>query len=213
MALKILLVGHRNSVNALDEDAFTRVNFTTGTTVNSRLSVDTNRGVLGGSVAVVKGEGIVGGPTAPSSLPWDPTTDAASEQPLGVYINDAAGNAFESTSAAGSGRGVYVMGLGVYAVDVYETNQRDASGVHTATTMTYAAGDRLFMDTFSGLLTKRYPSSGAAGGFDFSGFTGFRTGVGNGGSAIENGVHPTLLGVVTKAPTAQNPFMVYEQRV
>lgn len=212
MALKILLVGHRNSVNALDEDAFTRVNFTTGVTVNSRLSVDTNRGVLGGSVAVVKGEGIVGGPTVPAALPYDPTVDGALEQPLGVFINDAAGNAFESTSAAGSGRGVYLMGLGVYAVDVYETNRRDSTGVHTATTMTYVAGDRLFMDCQSGLLTKRYPSTQAAG-YDFTGFTAFRTGVGNGGSAIENAVHPTVLGIVTKAPTAQNPFMVYEQRV
>lgn len=212
MALNIHYVGHRNTFSALDEDAFTRVNFVQGTTINSRLSVDTNRGVLGGSVAVVKGDTVVGGPTAPASLPYDPTTDAALEQPVGVYINDAAGNAFESTSAAGSGRGVYVSELGLYAVDVYETNQRDSNGVHTATTLTYAAGDRLFMDCQSGLLTKRYPST-QAGGYDFTGYTNFNTGVGNGGSAIENAIHPQVMGIVVKAPTAQNPFMVYHQRV
>lgn len=212
MALKILYVGHRNTLGVLDEDAFTKVNFVDGTTRNSRLSVDTNRGVLGGSVAVVKGEGIVGGPTAPSALPYDPTTDGASEQPLGVFINDAAGNAFESTSAAGSGRGVYLSGLGTYAVDVYETNQRNSSGVHTATTMTYAAGDRLYMDCFSGLLTKRYPSV-QAGGYDFAAFANYRTGVGNGGSAIENAVHPQVIGIVTEAPSAQNAFLTYDQRI
>jgi len=212
MALKIHYVGHRVSLGLLDEDAFTRVNFVTGTTINSRLSVDTNRGVLGGSVCVVKGEDIIGGPTDPAALPYDPTTEGHSEQPLGLFINDAAGNAFESTSGAGSGRGPYVCCMGTYSVDVYETNRRDATGAHTATTMTYAAGDRLYMDCISGLLTKRYPDQNANGGYA-AGFANYAVGVGNGGNAIANAIHPLVLGIVTQAPTSQNPYLRFNERI
>lgn len=148
--LRILYIGHRNTLGFLDANGFTKVNFTAGTTLNSTLSSATPKGVLGGSVVVVKGTDLIGNPT-PAASP-----DVA-ETPLGLFINDAAGYAFQSTSAAASGRAPYVDSMGTYEVRYYETNTRDAYGVHTATLITYAAGDKLYCDSRSGLLTNVAP--------------------------------------------------------
>lgn len=148
--LRILYVGHRNTLGFLDANGFTKVNYVAGTTINTTLSAATPKGVLAGSVAVVKGTDMIGGPT-PAASP------DVSETPLGLFINDAAGYAFQSTSAAASGRAPYVDSMGTFEVRYYETNLRDAYGIHTATTLVYAAGDKLYCDSRSGLLTNVPP--------------------------------------------------------
>lgn len=148
--LRILYIGHRNTLGFLDANGFSKVNFVAGTTINSTLSSATPAGILAGSVAVVKGSDLVGGPT-PAASP------ESAEQPLGLFINDAAGYAFQSTSAAASGRAPYVDSMGTHEVRYYETNTRDSYGVHTVATLTYTAGDPLYCDSRSGLLTNVAP--------------------------------------------------------
>jgi len=191
--LRILYVGHRNSLGFLDANGFTRVNFTAGTTINSTLSAATPAGVLAGSVAVVKGTDLIGGPT-PAASP------DLSETPLGLFINDAAGYAFQSTSAAASGRAPYVDSMGTYEVRYYETNARDTYGVHTATTLTYTAGDRLYCDSRSGLLTNVAPDD----------LTNYPPTVTNGIIAAANNQPVAIL---TRVPTTADTSMRIALRV
>ena len=102
--------------------------------------------------------------------------DGATMEPLGLLINDAAGNAYESSSAVGSGKAPYVCGNGVYEVDADGYNAAEVGGA-------FVVGAKLFAGTGAteGLLTCTDPVGGA--------------GVG------------TYVGVITKAPTTDDPFM------
>ena len=136
MALRIQYVGHRNSLFSLEEAAFTQDNLPSGRT-NDTLSASLPKGVLGGSVAGLKGDLLVG-------------ACARDERPLGLFINNAAGNPFENTPAVASEKGPFVHCLGACQVDVYETHADDGAGAPLAD---YAAGDLLYSSA-NGLLTK-----------------------------------------------------------
>lgn len=180
----------RNSVGALTADAFTQANppvYTGATVVSTTLSGITKVGVLGGSVAFTRpqaGNNLHGGPSVTSG-----PTFLAGILPLGIYLNDAAGNAFENTPGVASGRGAYVCGSGsCIGVTIYETEH--LQGGTAGNDLTYAAGDLLYASA-NGLLTNR-----SADAYETL----------QGGTA-------TIMGVVKAAPDANTPMLVLDLRV
>lgn len=155
-ALRLLHVGIRNTTGVLSDDAFTQTNppiITTASTVSS--NVDTSvLGVLSGSVAIARndqganyiggpgtttviaasGGGVLGGATATG-------LNGRTVQPLGLFINNASGNAFENQPAAASGIGPYVSAMGCYASQLFETQALVAFGaLAQGGDLTYAVG-------------------------------------------------------------------------
>lgn len=171
--LKILYLGIRNSIEMLDDSSFTKSNKVGNAQLvaNTTLADVQKLGVLAGSVAAAKGEGVVGAGSGP--------TDAV----LGLFVNDAAGNAYESTSAAASGKGVYVMGMGVYEVGIYETHNAAGSA---SILSNYTAGKELFCSQ-NGLLTVA--------------------------EGLSSATNAKVMGVITKAPTASNPVMRFNLKM
>lgn len=167
--LRILYLGIRNSLEELEDAAFTKSNVAGNAQLAANeTTADVEKlGVLAGSVCASKGEGVVGAGSGPA--------DAV----LGLFVNDAAGNAFESTSAAASGKGVYVHGMGTYEVGVYETADTSGGDIKSA----YQYGKAVYCSQ-NGLLTVVEGLSG--------------------GSAPAGAV---VMGVITKAPTASDPIM------
>lgn len=132
-ALRLLHVGVRNTVGILTDDAFTQTNppIVTGAgTISS--NVDTSvSGVLSGSVAFTRpdeGSNYIGGPVAGL------TTANPNVRPLGLFINNAAGYAYENQPAAASGKGPYVSAMGTYASQLFETQNLNSSADLTYTT-------------------------------------------------------------------------------
>ena len=141
MALTILIRGQLNSLSVLDSTAFTKTNF--GVHPNTTLSANTPRGVLGGSVAAVSdGDDY-------TAIPG--TADIA---PLGLFVNDAAGAAFENAPAVASGKIAVMKGQGSVEIDVFETrNAADNAD------LVYAVGEDLFSSA-QGFLTNETSADG-----------------------------------------------------
>jgi hypothetical protein len=144
-ALRILHVGVRNTVGQLTEDSFTQTNppiETTAARVSTSAGLLTNAlGVLSGSIAFARpdeGANYHGGPSA---------RGAAGDRVLGVFINNASGNAFENQPGVASNRGPYVSAQGTYANRLYETSRTDAN-----VALTYTIGESLFASV-NGYLT------------------------------------------------------------
>jgi len=180
----------RNSVGALAADAYTQANppvYTSTNVKSTTLAGITKVGVLGGSVAFTRpqaGNNVTGGPTVNAGPAF-----LAGIKPLGIFINDALGNAYENTPGVASGRGPYVCGSGsCIGVTLYETAQLQGGSAGTA--LTYAAGDLLYASA-NGLLTNR-----AADSYE-----------------TLQGATPTIMGVVKAAPDANTPMLVLDLRV
>lgn len=128
-ALRITHVGIRNNHAVLTDDAITQANPVDSTVVSDQVD-STKRGVLSGSVAFTRpdqGSEIVGGPgssTVKTALRADASLYVG-YRPVGVFINSAAGNAFENTPGVASGVGPYVCGGGVYGNSLFETHMID----------------------------------------------------------------------------------------
>jgi hypothetical protein len=183
----------RNSVGALVADAFTQDNpvvYPSSSVKSTTLTGITKKGVLGGSVAFTRpqaGNNVIGGPsvtTGPAFL--------AGIRPLGIFINDATGNAYENTPGVASGRGPYVSGSGsCIGVTIYETQKLQGSGAGDALTA-YSPGQKLYASA-NGLLTNRIEDA-------YEYLQGDTTGV-------------TLIGIVKAAPDANTPMLVLDLRV
>jgi hypothetical protein len=149
-ALRLLYLGVRNSVGILTDDAFTQTNppIVTATATIST-TVDTSvLGVLSGSVAFTRpdqGSNYVGGNAEGLATANQETL----VRPLGLFINTAAGNAFENQPGPASGKGPYVSGQGTYGNQLYETQALDGTGI------TMAAGDDLTYTTGMELIASR----------------------------------------------------------
>lgn len=189
-----LLSINRNTLLDMHRDGFTKENKFAGV-INKTFDRDTDTGrtipvgALGASVAVIKGSFLAGPPTAGQCGVGNLIR---AEKPLGIFINDAAGRPFESISALGSGKAVFLDGSGTCcAVQFYETNGRNGACVHVAGLLTYTAGDRLFVDMISGLLTNRLPVDGAAVTFDGAAFDI---------AAVANAIYPEVVGEVLDPP-------------
>jgi len=175
----------------LTSDAFTQANppvVTTTANVSTTLAGITSVGVLGASVAFTRldaGNGYHGGPVKVGG------NYVAPQKPLGIFINDAIGNAFENTPGVASGRGPYVCGLATIGVTLWETQQQiGGSGA-----LSYNAGDFLYASV-NGLLTNRIQDAyqyNVAGQNDPD--------------------FVTIMGVVRVAPDADNSLMVLDLRV
>jgi hypothetical protein len=147
---------------------------------NSRLNASTPKGILAGSVVAVAGNGLIG-PCAGDS------TAFVYDMAVGIAVNNAVGNPYESSSGAASGKIVYAHGTGtVLRTDIYETLANNGSSA-----ITYTAGDKLYSSR-NGLLING-------------------TNLGDSSSPLQG--YSTLIGVCLSAPTATDPYMMLQMRI
>ena len=85
---------------------------------------------------------------------------SADMEPIGIFLNDAAGSAYENTPTVASGKLTVLTGPGSYETDVYETVKED----NTALAVAWAdsLGHALYVSDF-GLLTTENTSSKIVG--------------------------------------------------
>lgn len=189
--IQLFHVGFRNSVGLATPDAFTQSTppiVTTTANVSTTLASITKKGVLGATVAFTRpdiGNAYHGGPVQVAAA------YVAAQKPLGLFINDALGNAFENTPGPASGRAPYVSGLGTVGVSIWETQQQTGGSA----ALTYASGDALYASV-NGLLTNRLVDA-----YQYN-------------VAGQNDIKfVTLMGIVKIAPDAFNSLMVLDLRV
>jgi hypothetical protein len=188
--VQLLHVVTRNSLGLLTPDAFTQANPCKVTSqVSSTLASITKVGVLGGTVAMTRpdyGNGYHGGPNT--------TSYASGCQPLGIFLNDAIGNAYENTPGVASGRGPYVCGTGsCVALSVYETKGQITQGSVTAgQAVTYNPGDKVYASV-NGLITNLSTDA-----YEYN---------------VSGNPAPTLIGVVKVAPDANSSLLVIDMRI
>lgn len=145
---------------------------------NTRLTSSTPKGILAGSIVATAGEGIIGACAGDSTTAFD--------KAVGIAVNNALGNPFESSSAVASNKVVYAHGTGtVVRTDIYEVVLSDGS-----TPVTYTNGDRLYSSQ-NGLITN-YADLDA--------------------STITNG-YATLIGILLQKPTSTDPYMTVQMRI
>ena len=181
-----------NSIGQTTGVDFTQSNTTanaqaTANTIANGGRLSTTLGILAGSVvAVVSGQDNVIGPCA-----GDSTT--VSDKAVGIAINDAVGNPFESSSGIASQRVVYCHGSGtVFKTDIYETYQTNGSSV-----VNYSAGDLLYASQ-NGLLTN---ASGMKNSAALSANTAGVTNI-------------TPIGILLKAPAgSSDPYMMVQMKI
>jgi hypothetical protein len=187
--VQIFHVVTRNSYGVLSADSFTQNNppIVASTHTSTTLSGITKKGVLGASVAFSRydaGNGFHGGPVQISAA------NDVLIRPLGIFINDAVGNAFENTPGVASNRGPYLCGSGTtIGVTLWESQVQVAS----SNAVTYNVGDKLYA-SINGFLTNVV------------------------GDAYENSggltnTSPTLIGILKVVPDANNSLMVLDLRV
>jgi hypothetical protein len=184
----------RNSVGALAADAFTQLNpalITAAAAKSTTLASITKVGVLGGSVAFTRpsGNNLIGGPPGtPGAHNTNLTNLVTGARPLGIFINDAAGNAYENTPGPASGRGPYVSGSGsCVGVSIYETQSQA-----TDANLTWAVGNLVYASA-NGLLTNLIAEA-------YEYLAGSTTTV-------------TVIGVVKAVPNSDTPMLVIDLRI
>lgn len=136
--------GNRNTLYSLDATGFTRPNTAAqaGRTLG-RISANAPAGALGGMAAQMVGNYIV-------SIAADDGSTADIPRPIGFFLNDAAGQAFENTPAIASGKLTVMTAPGSYETDIYETVNEDNSPLAIA--WANSIGRDLYVSDF-GLLT------------------------------------------------------------
>lgn len=186
--IQLFHVVTRNSMGVLTPDAFTQANppvVTTTANKSTTLSNITKVGVLGGSIAFTRpdfGNGYHGGPVAPGGV------YNAGLRPLGFFINDAIGNAYENTPGVASGRGPYVCGSGsCVGLSVYETKHQKTGSA----AFTFAPGDKVWASV-NGLATNIVED-----GYEDNASAGTNT----------------LMGIVKVVPDANSALLVIDLRV
>ena len=191
--VQLLHVVTRNSIGVLTPDAFTQANPPIVTDAKSATLLPiTKVGVLGGTVAFVRkdyGNGYHGGPIKIQNA-YD-----ISVQPLGIFINDAIGNAFENTPGVASGRGPYICGSGsVLGLTLYETKyQFTAGGKTKGDPITYTPGDKVYASV-NGLITNWTLDT-----YEYN---------------VATNPAPTLIGIVkVAAPDANSSLLVIDLRI
>lgn len=201
-ALRILYSLTKDSIPVLADDGFTQSNpnvVTTVAAVSTTLPTNVKRGVLGGSVAFLRpdiGSNTVGGAVLVGAAYVENT------RPLGLFINDALGNAYENTPAPASGKGPFLRG-GACGTKIYETAvQTTTGGGVVGTALTYTVGQRLYASV-NGYLTNRWQDS-----YEAQWITAAATGSGAAGAAIEPDV--TCMGTVLSPPDATSAEMFLE---
>jgi len=174
--LRILYLGTRNSREGIEDNALIKSNKVGNAQLvaNAQTANITKLGCLAGSVAMMTGNAVTGagtGPTGPI---------------VGLYVNDLAGNAYESSSAASSDKGVFVHGMGMYESNIYETHNYAGTASIIAN---YTVGKYLYCSQ--------------------NGFLTVEEGL-NGGVAPAGAV---IIAIITQSPTANDPFMRFNLRI
>jgi hypothetical protein len=194
--IQLFHVVTRNSVGALAADAFTQLNpvlITTAGCKSSTLAGITKVGVLGGSVAFTRpsGNNLIGGPpgTAAALIGTPPTNLVTGARPLGFFINDAVGNAYENTPGPASGKGPYICGSGsTVGLTIYET----VSQANSSNPISWAVGDLVYA-SINGLATNLVAES-------YEYVAGSTT-------------TATVLGVVKAVQNSDTPMLVIDLRI
>ncbi|MDO8640915.1 MAG: hypothetical protein Q7R33_05175 [Nitrosarchaeum sp.] len=152
--------GNRNTLFALNAAAFTRVNnAATAGRALGRIPANAPNGVLGGFAASMSGSYEV--------------NICTNDKPIGFFLNDVAGSAYENTPAVASGKLTVMTAPGSYETDIYESVKEAGGALDVA--WTASIGLALYVSNF-GLLTTESTGS-------------------------------IIVGYVTKAPAADNPFL------
>ena len=214
-ALRILYSVFKDTIPSLAPDGLTQNNppvVSTVSSVSTTIPVNVKKGVLGGSVAFVRpdvGENTVGGAVLVSAA------YVANTRPLGLFINDAVGNAYENTPGPASAKGPFLRG-GACGVRLYETQKVTAakaaaagnaqvwanSGSTVGTALVYSPGQKLYASV-NGYLTNDWTDSYEAW------WIGAATlGSGAGGLPLESDV--TRMGTVLAQPDATSTEMFLE---
>jgi hypothetical protein len=220
-ALRLLHVGIRNTNAVLTDDAFTQTNPPV-VTVTSTISttVDTSvLGVLSGSVAITRpdqGSNYVGGAgssalVAASGGGSASTASATSlpqaYAPVGLFINNAVGNAYENTPGPASGLGPYVSAMGTYASQLFETQTLAAVGaLGQGAAITYISGVPLIA-SLNGYLMPARVWTGAANANNDLVTTALQSGVVNVASSS------TTIAVLRMPADSTQPEIVFDQRI
>lgn len=135
--------GNRNTLYSLASTGFSRPNTATeaGRTLG-RIPASAPAGAMGGMFATMSGNYEVN--------IADDNGVSGHPEPIGVFLNDAAGEAYENTPAIASGKLTVMTGPGSYETDIYETVKEDDTALAVA--WADALGDPLYVSDF-GLLT------------------------------------------------------------
>jgi hypothetical protein len=158
-ALRILYSITKDTIPVLAGDGFTQTNPNVVVAAAARsttLPTNVKLGVLGGSVAFIRpdiGSNTVGGAVLVNAA------YVANTRPLGLFINDALGNAYENTPGVASGKGPFIRG-GAAGIRIYETQVQtaNAGGVIGNPLTPYANGQKLYASV-NGYLTNRWQDS------------------------------------------------------
>lgn len=208
-ALRLLHVGVRNTLAILTDDAFTQTNppiVTTAGTIST--NVDTSVfGVLSGSVAFTRpdqGPTFVGGNA-------EGLANALHEtfvRPVGLFINNAAGNAFENQPAAASGKGPYVSSMGSYASQLFETESigTNGAGILAGASLNYIIGQELVASRNGYLMPRRALNTALAAveSLDVAAIT----------AEVEHGLAAsTTIGILLMPADATQNEIVFDQRI
>lgn len=211
-ALRLLHVGVRNTVGILADDAFTQTNppiVTTAGTISD--NVDTSvLGVLSGSVAFTRpdqGSNYIGGNAEGLATAYQETL----VRPLGLFINNASGNAFENQPGPASGKGPYLSSQGTYSSQLFETYVLDGTsvtGMATGDDVTYLPGMELIASR-NGYLMPRDTVNTAGSALTSIDQTETAAESEHAGSADSS----TTLGIVKMQPDSVMAEVVFDQRI
>lgn len=201
-ALRILYNVQKDTIPVLAGDGFTQNNPNVVTAAGARsttLPTNVKKGVLGGSVAFIRpdqGSNTVGGAVLVSAA------YVVNTRPLGLFINDALGNAYENTPGVASGKGPFIRG-GAAGIKIYETQQQTTKGGGSIgdPLTTYAVGQKLYASV-NGLLTNRWQDS-----YEMQWIDGV-SGSGAANAAIEPDV--TCMGYVLSPPDSTSAELFAE---
>jgi hypothetical protein len=214
-ALRILYSLFKDSITSLSPDGFTQSNpnvVTTAGAVSTTLPVNVKKGVLGGSVAFTRpdvGENTTGGAVLVGAA------YVVNTRPLGLFINDSLGNAFENTPGVASGKGPFLRG-GSCGVKLYETQVQTAAastgggtwvttGSTVGTALVYSPGQKLYASV-NGYLTNRWTDS-----YEAWWMAGAASGSGAAGIPME--CDCTRMGTVLAQPDSTSTEMFCELNV
>lgn len=137
--LQYLIRSQNDAIKVLAASCFSKQNYAADYT-NDTITNLTPNGVLGGSVAAL-------------SADYTAVAGNGVNTPIGLFVNDAAGRAWENNQAQASNKLTIAKGLPSVEVDVYETH--DMYGAE----ITYVIGDKLYCSA-NGFLTNEESAEG-----------------------------------------------------
>lgn len=187
--VQVLNPGVKDSYGIITPDAFSQANppvVTTTVNISTTLVNITKRGVLGGSVAFTRPDvdnGYHGGPTKIGG------NYVIGQRPLGLFLNDAIGNAYENTPGIASLRGPYIKSLATVGIALWETQQQ----IGGSTSLVYSVGNRLYASV-NGFLTNRIEDA-----YEYR--------------VVMDPDNVTIMGILRVVPDSANPLMVVDLRV